>query len=168
MFGFHLAQYLPIPLVPLYLVNQLHFSDQVIGLGTALFYVTVFIGSTRLAYLTRRSGHQWVMAMGASLMTIYPALLSVSRGLPLYIVLSLLGGFGWALAGGALNNYILEKVPPDDRPAHLAWYNLALNAAILLGSLVGPAVGSWLGLSIALALFAGLRLLMSLFIWRWG
>ena len=168
LFAFHLAQYLPGPLFPLYMVNRLHLSDQVIGLGTALFYATVFLGSTQLAHLTRQLGNRRVVAIGAALMTIYPALMALSRGVGSFLVLSLVGGSGWALAGGALTNYILDKVPQDDRPAHLAWYNLALSAAILLGSLTGPLLGSWLGLSAALAFCAALRLLAALCIWRWG
>jgi MFS family permease len=154
LFAFHLAQYLPAPLFPLYMVNRLHLSDQVIGLGTALFYATVFLGSTQLAHLTRQLGNRRVVAIGAALMTIYPALMALSRGVGLFLFLSLVGGSGWALAGGALTNYILDKVPEGDRPAHLAWYNLALSGAILLGSLAGPLLGSWLGLSAALALCA--------------
>lgn len=168
LFGFHLAQYLAIPLFPLYWVNQLHLSDQEISLGTALFYVAVFLGSTQLAYLTRQLDNHRVTAIGVMLMTAYPALMALSRGLGLFIVASIIGGFGWSLAAGALNNYILERVPPDDRPAHLAWYNLALNAAILLGSLAGPFLGGVLGLSTALALFAACRLVAALFIWRYG
>jgi MFS family permease len=168
LFAFHLAQYLPGPLFPLYMVNRLHLSDQVIGLGTALFYATVFLGSTQLAHLTRKLGNRRVVAIGAALMTIYPALMALSRGVGLFLVLSLVGGSGWALAGGALTNYVLDKVPEGDRPAHLAWYNLALSAAILMGSLAGPLLGNWLGLPAALALCAAVRLLAALCIWRWG
>ena len=168
LFAFHLAQYLAVPLVPLYLVNKLRLSDQIIGLGTALFYVTVFLGSTQLARLARRMGNQRVTAIGAMLMSSYPGLIALSRGLGLYISASLAGGFGWALFGGAINNYILDKVPQNDRPAHLAWYNLALNAAILLASLAGPLLGGWLGLSLALGIIALCRLLAGFLIWRWG
>lgn len=168
LFALHLAQYLPAALFPLYMVNRLHLSDQVIGLGAALFYATVFMGSTQLAHLTRQKGNRWVVATGAALMAIYPALMAVSRGVGLFLFLSLIGGFGWALAGGALTNYILDKVPQDDRPPHLAWYNLTLNAAILIGSLAGPFLGGWLDLSVALAVCAILRLLAALCIWRWG
>jgi MFS family permease len=150
------------------MVNRLHLSDQVIGLGTALFYATVFLGSTQLAHLTRQLGNRRLVAMGSALMTIYPALMAFSHGVGPFLFLSLVGGSGWALAGGALTNYILDKVPQDDRPAHLAWYNLALSAAILLGSLAGPLLGSWLGLSAALAFCAAFRLLAAFSIWRWG
>lgn len=168
LFALHLFQYLPASLFPLYMVNRLHLSDQVIGLGTALFYTTVFIGSTQLARLTPQMGNRRILATGAALMALYPGLMALSRGTESFLILSLIGGFGWALAGGALTNYILDKVPQDDRPAHLAWYNLVLSAAILMGSLAGPVLGTWLQLSAALALCAAFRLLAAFCIWRWG
>jgi MFS family permease len=168
LFLFHLGQYLAAPIFPLYWVDKLHLSDLDISLGTAIFYVTVLLGSTRFAHLTRRWGHQRVTAVGAIMMSSYPGLLAISQGLGLFLVASFAGGFGWSLAGGALNNYILERVPQNDRPAYLAWYNLALNAAILIASLAGPFWAELLGLSTALLLFALFRLVAALCIFRWG
>jgi MFS family permease len=165
--GFHLALYLAIPLFPLHLVNNLHLSDQQIGLGAAVFYVSVFVGSTQLANLGNRVGNQRVTAIGAILMSSYPAFLAFSRGLGLVLVGSAAGGLGWALMGGALANYLLEKIPDGDRPAHLAWYNLALNAALLLGSLTGPWVADLIGIPAALELSAVLRLVFALVILWW-
>jgi hypothetical protein len=45
---------------------------------------------------------------------------------------------------------------------------MILNASILLGSLIGPTIAEVLGLSAALILFAVLRLLAGLAIWKWG
>ena len=72
------------------------------------------------------------------------------------------------MLGGAYANYLLEKIPPSDRPAHLAWYSLILNAAVLIGSLAGPALAANIGLNTALILFAVLRLLSGLVILKWG
>jgi MFS family permease len=168
LFAIHLAQHLSIPIFPLYWVQGLHLTDYEISLGTAVFYVAVFLSSIGLAYLTQRVGNRWVVAIGAILMSTYPGLMALSQGVGLFLVASLLGGLGWSLFGGILNVYILERVPPDDRPAHLAWYNLALNAAILLGSVAGPLGASVFGLSVALAIFACCRLLAALSMMRWG
>jgi MFS family permease len=167
LFFFHLVLNLAIPLFPLHWVNNLHLTDQQIGLGTAVFYMTVFVGSTQLAWLTRQWNNQRVLAAGAMLMSLYPSLMALSHGLGLFLVASAAGGLGWSLAGGALTNYILEKVPQDDRPPYLAWYNLALNAAILLGSVAGPFLGGVVGLTTALLAFAGLRLAAALLILLW-
>jgi hypothetical protein len=167
IFAFYLALYLAIPLFPIRWVNQLHLSDQEIGWGTAVFYVSVFLGSTQLDRLVRRLGNRRVTAIGAVFMSSYPAFMALAQGLGLFLVGSAAGGFGWSLVGGSLVNYVLEKVPENRRTAHLAWYNLAMNSALLVGVLVGPLVAGLVGVSVALAAFAVLRLLAALAIWRW-
>ncbi len=167
LFTFYLTINLAIPLFPLHWVNNLHLADREIGLGTAVFYVSVFVGSTQLARLVQRLGNQRVTAIGAMLMGSYPAFMAAARGLGLFLVGSAGGGLGWSLVSGALTNYLLEKIPEDDRPAHLAWYNLALNAALLLGSLTGPLIAGLVTVPLALALFAGLRFLAAVWILLW-
>jgi hypothetical protein len=66
-----------------------------------------------------------------------------------------------------MTNYLLEKLPEDHRSEYLAMYNLALNAALLLGSLTGPLIAGFVGVPMALALFAVLRFLAALAILRW-
>lgn len=167
LFCWHLTIHLAIPLFPLHWVNQLNLSDREIGLGTAVFYVSVFVGSTQLDRLVRRLGNQKVTALGAIAMSSYPAFLSVAHGLDLFLVGSAAGGLGWSLVGGALTNYLLEKIPADHRPAYLAWYNLGLNAALLLGSLTGPLLADLMSVPVALAVSAILRFLAALAILRW-
>jgi MFS family permease len=168
LFAFHLAQFLTIPVLPLHWVRVLNLTDFDISLGNSLFYVLVLVGSTQLARLTRRWGNLRLTAAGAAAMAVYPLLMALSSDVTLFLVASALGGLAWALTGGALSNYILERVPADDRPAHLAWYNLALNAAVLIGSLAGPWLAHMMGLAPALMFFAALRLLAAVALWRWG
>jgi len=94
--------------------------------------------------------------------------MGLSQGIELFLAACILGGFAWALVNGALGNYLLENVPADNRPAYLAWYNLALNAAILLGSLARPLLAGQIGLSAALVLYGLSRLAVGVALWRWG
>jgi MFS family permease len=159
LFVFHISQYLTVPVVPVFMVNSLHLADQQIGLATAIFWFFTFAGSLALASLTRRMGNQWVTGVGVVLMGLYPGFMALSAGLGTEFVMiaSATGGVGYALMIGAFLNYILERVPQDDRPAHLAWYNIAFNAAILIGSVIGPFVASHIGFTAALAAFAFAR-----------
>ena len=168
MLGFHLTQYIAIPIFPLYLVNELHLNDDHIGIGTALFYLTVLISSTQLRNIVHRSSNKNVTASGVIGMAIYPFLLSMSSAVWQFYGISLFGGLVFALVNGAYANYMLEHIPADDRPSHLAWYNIVLNAAVLLGSLGGPVFSNWLGLSNSLILFAILRVLAGIAILKWG
>jgi MFS family permease len=168
MMGFHLAQYLALPLFPLYQVNQLHLTDDQIGIGSALFYVIVLVGSTQLREAVRKLGNRKLTAIGVIGMGFYPFAMAFSRTPLDFYGVSALGGLSWSLAGGAYANYMLERMPVHDRPAYLAWYNVILNASILSGSLLGPLVASQIGLIAALFVFAGARFLAGFAIWKWG
>ncbi len=168
LFLFHLAQYLPIPVFPLFSVNYLKFSDEYISLCNAMFNFAVFLGSTRLEKVSLRLGNHRVVAIGILFLAFYPGILSVTNGLGLYLLASVVGGLAWSLVGGAIYNYILDYVPISDRPAHLALYNFALNAAILIGSMAGPLIASGIGFVPALALFALCRFCSGLAILKWG
>lgn len=165
LFSFHLAQFMPAALFPLRWVDQLGFNDWQIAIGTAAFHSFVLLGSLQLDRLTRRHGNHKITVIGVALLSTYPLFTAFMPDLTFYVITSVIGGFAWALVGGALPNYLLEKVPPDDRPAYLAWYNLALNAAIFLGALLGPLMAHWFNLQIALILAFIFRFASSIFIW---
>ena len=99
---------------------------------------------------------------------LYPAFLSFAQGPFLYYLASFLGGFAWSLVNAAMLNYLLEKVPSSERTAYLAWFTLGANAAILLGTLIGPIIGNVLGLATALLVFAILRTSSGLALLKWG
>jgi MFS family permease len=99
---------------------------------------------------------------------LYPAFLSFAQGPFLYYLASFLGGFAWALVNAAMINYLLEKVPASDRTGYLAWFTVGSNAAILLGTLIGPIIGNALGLSVALLIFAIMRTSAGLALLKWG
>ena len=158
LFLFHIAQYLCIPVFPVFWVNNLHLSDSIISLGTGVFFVTVFIGSTQISKLSAKYGNKNIVGIGAVMMAMYPGIMAFSKGITLFIVASLVGGLAWAFVGGLLINYLLEKIPEENRPPFLAIYNLVFYAAVLVGSLTGPEIGKIIGLPMALILFGLLRL----------
>ncbi|HRW05072.1 MAG TPA: MFS transporter [Caldilineaceae bacterium] len=162
---FHIALYIPIPLFPLYWVERLHFTDGDISLGTAAFHCAVLFGSLFVGKVTTLWGNRHVTAVGALLLSLYPLLTGYMTGLGMYILVSIIGGLAWSLVGAAIGNYLLENVPATERPPYLAWYNLALNLAILLGSMIGPVLADQVGLVAALTIsFVG-RALGGLAIW---
>lgn len=168
LLAFHFAHYITNPLYALYNVNILHLNDNHIGIGTALYYLTVFIGSMQLSKAVRWLGHKRVTGWGVIGMATYPLTLALSHQVWHFYLISILGGVTWAFAGGAYANYMLEKIPPNDRPSHLAWYTMALNSAILLSSFIGPAIGDLMGLTAALVVFGVLRALAGIAILKWG
>ncbi len=168
LFLFHLGQYLAIPLFPVFWVNDLNLTDAQISLGNAMFYLTVFLGSTQLGYITARFGNKRLMVMGIMAMSSYPILTALTTNLTIFLITAAVGGLAWSVVGGAISNYILERIPADDRPSNLAWYNLALNAAVLAGSLFGPLLADSIGLIPALIIAAAGRFAAALALARWG
>jgi len=113
-------------------------------------------------------GNKRVTGFGAMGMAFYPIILSFTTQVWQYYGVSLIGGFFTAMATGAYANYMLENIPPSDRPSHLAWYNVILNLAILTASLAGPAIADQIGLVSALILCGCFRFLAGFTILKWG
>jgi MFS family permease len=168
LFTFHLTQYLAIPLFPLYNVRVLKLTDEQIGIGTALYYLTVLLGSMQLKNIAHRIGNKKLTGWSVSSMALYPLMMAFATNVWHYYGLSLVGGVTFAMVSGSYANYMLEHIPSHDRPPHLAWYNIILNSGILLGSLVGPVISNGVGLVNALLIFAALRFLAGLTILKWG
>jgi MFS family permease len=163
---FHLAQYIATPLYPLYNINILHLNDNHIGNGTALYYLSVLLSSTQLGRIVQRFGHKKVTGWGAIGVSFYPISLAFAQNVFHFYLLSFFGGFLFALVNGAYANYMLENIPANDRPSHLAWYTIVLNFSILISSLLGPLIGEAIGLVYALILFGIMRLISGVFILR--
>lgn len=168
LFGFHVTQFLGIPIFPLYQVNQLKLSDNFISIGNGLFFGVIFIISTQIPRWSRQFGTKRIVAWGAISMGLYPAILAFSKSVIPYLIGAGLGGIAWGLAGSLLYNYLLEHIPDTDRPPYLAFYNFILYSAVLIGSLGGPLFANWLGISNALILIAILRFIAGFLLFRLG
>ena len=168
LLAFHFAHNLTTPIYPLYNVRVLELNDNNLGISQALYYLTMLIGSMNLRSIVHRLGHKKVTGLGVIGMSLYPLLLAFTHEVWQFYAIALIGGFTWAWTNGAYANYMLERIPPDDRPSHLAWYTIILNIAILGGSLGGSAIATGIGLFSALILFAVMRVLAGLWILKWG
>lgn len=166
--AFYAFQYFPVPLFPLAYVDRLNMTDGMIGIGTAIFYGAMMLASFRLNYFSTRYGHRKVLLVSSAMFPVFPLFLAMAKGPELYYLGCLIGGGVNAMLSGAIINRLMDRVPADDRPAHMAVHNLALNVGILAGSLLGPVSAHWIGLQPSLYLSAGLRLLAAGFFWLWG
>jgi len=168
LFFLHFCHYLASPIYPLYFVRVLDLNDSNIGIGTALYYLTVLIASTQLGRIVHRFGHKKVTGWGMASMSFYPIMLALSHNLIHFYTLSFINGFLFAMVNGAYANYMLENIPPNDRPSHLAWYTIIFNLALLGSSVVGPLLADFIGLGRALILFGLLRIVAGFNLLKWG
>jgi MFS family permease len=168
IFFFYVSQNLVVPLFPTYSVDKMGLSDQLISMGTALFQVTVFFASMRLGRVSDRIGHHRLMVIGVLGYAVFPLFVGISPTIFAYMLGLAVGGIGWGFLSGALANHLMERVPDDDRPAHMALFNLTLNLGMLTGALLGPFLGDWVGLQAAMVIGGVVRILSSGVLWRWG
>jgi len=168
LFFFHLVHYLSNPLYPLFNVRVLNLNDSHLGNGMAFYYLSVLLASTQLGRLVNRFGHKNVTGWGVAGMASYPIMLAFAENVLHYYLLSFLGGFLFALVNGAYANYMLENIPPHDRPSHLAWYTIMFNFAVLTSSIAGPLIADVMGLASALILFGILRIVAGVILLKWG
>lgn len=168
LFAFHLTHQFTAPVYPLYNVRVLELTDNNLGISQALYYGTMLIGSVQFRHMVHRFGHKKVTGFGVIGMSLYPLLLAFTTQLWQFYSIAFIGGFTWAWTNGAYANYMLERIPSDDRPSHLAWYTISLNIALLGGSLGGSAIAEGMGLVNALVLFGVLRILAGIYILRKG
>lgn len=167
-FLFHFAQFLPGALFPIFWVREAHLTDGQIGLINALFYLAMLVAAPLLAPLTGRLGNYRLNVWGAVLLGAYPLLTALSNGMTLLVAASIVGGVTWAILSGALVNRLLEFIPTNERPGHLAVYNLALSLATLGGVMAGPLLVDVMGLREALLVAAAFRVAAGLVMARWG
>jgi MFS family permease len=168
LFIFHLVHYLANPIYPLFNVRVLNLNDSHLGNGRSLYYLSVLMTSTQLGRIVNRYGHKKVTGWGVAGMASYPIMLAFAQNVLHYYALSFLGGFLFALVNGAYANYMLENIPPHDRPSHLAWYTIMFNFAVLASSIAGPLIADVMGLAPALILFGVLRIVAGFILLKWG
>ena len=168
LFFFHFSQYIVTPLYPIAFVRQIGLNDSQIGNGTAFYYLCATLVSFQLGRVVSRWGNRRVTGFGVLGMSLYPIMLAFAQNTVHFYILSFVNGGIFAFVNGAYTNYMLERMPPEDRPPHLAWYTIMLNFAILSSSLLGPLAADAAGLAPALVGLGFLRLLAGLYLLKWG
>lgn len=168
MFLLNVGVFLISPVFPLYQVNVLHLSDQTISLAAALFGLVQFIVSTQCGAISRRIGFRQMTGLGMTIASFSTLMFTYSFSPQMYYATQLVGGTGWSIYGAGSVNYLLENVPAHDRSAHLAWFNLAINAAVLICGLLSASVVGVLGLFGAMLLGISVRFLVGLAVMKFG
>jgi MFS family permease len=168
LFFFNLTNNMVAPLIPDLLVNTLDLSDAIISIGTAVSNLLVFSISLYIARITRKTGNRRATAFGIILLTFQAVSLALAQDAVLFMVAAVVGGIASGLLSAAQYNYHLDNLPPTDRSTWLSWNLLLGNAAVLLGSLVGPALARLGGTEAALLTFGVLRLGIGLVIFTRG
>jgi len=166
IFALQMSIFVISPVIPIYQVNVLKQTDEVISLGNAVFYIVYFFCSLQTRLLANRHGFQRLTGFGMGIISIALIVFAYSYQPWIYMIHLSMSGIGWALINAGQVNFILERVPVDDRAPYLAWYNLANNAALLICGLLGASIAGLLGLFGTLMLAVVLRGVVAAGFWR--
>jgi len=167
-FLFQTALYFIGPVVPRYQVDNLKLTDGVISLGSAIFWTMNFVGSIQVRKWSSRWGFRRLTAYGMFIASVTLTIFTFSFETGIYLLHQFIGGVGFAMMNGGMVNYVLDHVPVDDRPSHLAWYNLAVNAAILMSGFLAPPVAGLISIMGVLLVSVGLRVVVGWVILKHG
>jgi MFS family permease len=168
LFFFNITNSMIAPLVPDLLVNSLQFSDSLISIATAVSTMLVFLVSIGMARLSHRVGNRRGTALGAILLAFQAVLLALATNAASYMLAVVVGGLASGILASAQYNYHLDALPDTDRPGWLSWSLLLGSAAVLAGSIAGPALAGLSGIPLALVILGGARLLVGVIIWIKG
>lgn len=167
-FLFYTFQFVPVPLLPLFWVNDLHLADSVISIGNATFHLSLLAASVVLGPVAARVGHRRLLVISATMYGLNPVINAFATDATLFLVGHVIGGLGWGFASGAMATRLMDRVPAHDRPAHMALYNLALYLGVLVGSFSGPVIADWLGLRESLFAGGALRIIAAILLMLWA
>ncbi len=165
---FYIFQYLPAPLFPIYLVHDLGLSDGTISIAAAFFYGAMLLLSLALSKIIGNLGNKKSILLSSMSFGLFPLMIVIWPGTAMILIAHIVGGMSWGFAGGVITNNLMDKVPEDNRPPHMALNHVAVNIGILVGSMLGPLLGNLTGIRTAIIISGVLRVLAGVLLGAWS
>jgi hypothetical protein len=146
------------PIMPLFLVHEVHASDGQIGTVNMTLTLIMLIGYFLWPWVSRRRGGRFVLLATTFGMTFYPALSAITPQINWIILFAGIAGLFQAGLDLVFFDELMKTVPAE----YSATFVSLSQSMQYLSMIVAPLLGTWLadyiGLGGALWLSAGLRL----------
>jgi MFS family permease len=147
------------PIMPLFLVRDVHATDSQIGTINMTFTLVMLVGYFLWPRVSRRRGGRFVLLATTLGMTLYPALSAATPQIHLIITYAAIAG----LFQGGLDLVFFDELMKTVPAEYSATFVALAQSMQYLSMIIAPLLGTWLanyiGLGGALWLSAGLRLL---------
>jgi MFS family permease len=130
-----------LPVLPLYLREELDASDVVIGVLVAGFGFVAVLCRPLAGSLTDRIGRRRV-AIAGTLLCSLSGVLYFAPGIPGIAAARLVLGVGEALATSATMAWAIDLAPPERRGRTLSLFGLAIWVGLSIGPLIGIALNT--------------------------
>jgi MFS family permease len=121
------------------LINNLHASDDWIGLNIALGSVGGIIGFLVWERLLRKHEYGWVLRRASLLTWIYPAALAYANSIPLIVAANFAVNLMHPGMDLSTTNLLLRLPRSEDRSAYIGVHTMIMG----LAAMTGPLLGVW-------------------------
>lgn len=157
-FVYFSALYLSIPIMPLFLVRDVHASDAQIGSINMTMTLVMLVGYYLWPRVSRQRGGRFVLLATTLGMVVYPALSAVTPRVEMIIIYAGIAG----LFQGGLDLVFFDELMKTVPAEYSATFVSLAQSMQYFSTIVAPLLGTWVaeyvGLGGALWLSAGLRL----------
>ena len=166
-FVYFFALVLSQPIMPLYLVREVHASDSQIGTVNMTMTLIMLVGYFLWPWISRRRGGRFVLLATTLGMTLYPALSAATPHIELIIFYAGIAGLFQSGLDLVFFDELMKTVPPEYSATFVSMAQSMQYLSMILAPLLGTWLADYIGLGGALWLSAGLRFLGFLFfLWR--
>jgi MFS family permease len=147
------------PIMPLFLVRDVHATDGQIGTVNMIFTLVMLVGYFLWPRASRRYGGRSVLLATTLGMTLYPALSATTPQIHLIIFYAGIAGFFQGGLDLVFFDELMKTVPTEYSATFVALAQLMQYLSMILAPLLGTWLAAYIGLGGALWLSAGLRLI---------
>jgi hypothetical protein len=158
-FVYFSALVLSLPIMPLYLVREVHATDSQIGAVSMTMNLVMLAGYYLWPRISKQRGGRFVLLATTFGMMLYPALTAATTRIDLIILYAGLAG----LFAGGLDLVFFDELMKTVPAEYSATFVSLAQSMQYVSTIFAPLIGTWLagfiGLSGALWLSAGLRLI---------
>jgi len=147
------------PILPLFLVHDVHATDGQIGTVNMTLTLVMLIGYFLWPWVSRRRGGRFVLLATTLGMTFYPALSAATPQINLIILYAGIAGLFQAGLDLVFFDELMKTVPSEYSATFVALSQSMQYLSMIIAPLLGTWLSDYIGLGGALWLSAGLRLL---------
>jgi MFS family permease len=147
------------PIMPLFLVREVHATDGQIGTVNMTLTLIMLVGYFLWPWVSRRRGGRLVLLATTLGTTLYPALSAATPDINLIIVYAGIAGLFQAGLDLVFFDELMKTVPAEYSATFVALAQSLQYMSMIVAPLLGTWLAGYIGLGGALWLSAGLRLL---------
>ena len=143
-----IGYFLPAGLFSLFLVNTLQVSDAWIGGRTTIESVSMTVGYFFWGRMANRAGKRRMLVLLGIAVAMSFCLIALASPTRLYLMYlsALLVGFFVSAGDVSLFEWLLDIMPPDDRPRYVAMNTLLMNLVAFGAPMLGAAIADSAGI----------------------